>query len=151
VTEISDRRPATILVVEDNEDDIFALKLAFRRAGIEIPLQVVTDGQQALDYMSGVGSFGNRNAHPLPELIFLDLKLPFFTGHEILRWIRAQPAFAQLPVIVLSGSDESRDRKEAEANGATGYEVKPISREVLIHSLNAAPALARLLDDRREV
>jgi len=127
----------TVLLVEDNEDDVFALKRAFRKAEIDIPLQVVTDGQQALDYMAGAGRFGDRKAHPLPSLVFLDLKLPFFTGHEILRWIRQRSEFASLPVIILSGSDELRDHEQAQANGANGYLVKPISSQVLLETLRA--------------
>jgi len=138
--------PRTVLVVEDNEDDVFALKRAFRKANLPLPLQVVTDGQQALDYMSGAGRFRDRDAFPLPSLIFLDLKLPFFTGHEILRRIR--PSFPSLPVYILSGSDESRDREEAQANGANGYLVKPISAEVLVAILQGEPAFADLFEDR---
>jgi CheY-like chemotaxis protein len=121
---MKESRP-TVLLAEDNEDDVFALKWAFKRAQIANPLQVVTDGQQAIDYLSGKGQFADRERFPLPFLAFLDLKMPYMDGFEVLSWIKKQPEFESLAVIVLTSSDEERDHQRAYALGARSYLVKP--------------------------
>ncbi len=127
-----------LLLVEDNEDDVFAFQYALKKAGlINLELNVVTDGRQAIDYLSGSGQFSDRMRFPVPALVFLDLKLPFFNGHEILKWIREESDFRSLPVVILSGSDESRDHELAVANGATEYLVKPASSADLLQELKA--------------
>src|SRR5688500_7828657 len=115
----------TILLVDDNDDDLFALRRAVKKAGIANPQQVVTDGQQAIDYLAGAGRFADRGQFPLPFLVFLDLKMPFRGGFEVLGWIREQPALASMVVIVLTGSDETKDHQRAYALGARSYLVKP--------------------------
>lgn len=73
----------TLLIVEDNEDDLFIMKRAFKDAGIRNPIQIVEDGQTTVDYLEGRGKFRDRTTYPLPSVIFLDLKLPFKSGHEV--------------------------------------------------------------------
>jgi CheY-like chemotaxis protein len=126
-----------ILLVEDNEDDVFALKWAFGKAGVEGALQVVTDGRQALEYLAGEGPFQNRASYPLPSIIFLDLKLPYVTGHEILEWMHERPELRSIEVIVLSGSDENRDHERSTENGARAYLVKPPTPEDIRRVLDA--------------
>jgi DNA-binding response OmpR family regulator len=115
----------TILLVEDNEDDVFAMQRALRKAQVSHPLQVVNDGQKALDYLSGTGNYADRNYYPLPSLVFLDLKLPYIHGFEVLAWIREQAKLHGVMVIVLSSSDEESDRVRAQELGAHSYMVKP--------------------------
>jgi CheY-like chemotaxis protein len=115
----------TILLVDDNEDDLYALRRAVKKAGIANPQQVVTDGQQAIDYLAGAGRFADRVQFPLPFLIFLDLKMPLRGGFEVLTWIQEQPALASIVVVVLTGSDETKDHQQAYALGARSYLVKP--------------------------
>jgi CheY-like chemotaxis protein len=122
---------ATILLVEDNEDDVFAMQRAIKKSRVINPLQIVTDGQQAVDYLRGGGIYANRAQFPLPFLIFLDLKLPYFTGFEILQWIRTQPPLESIIVVVLTGSAESRDKDNAYTLGARSYLVKPPTVETL--------------------
>ena len=114
-----------ILLVEDNEDDAFFMQRALRDAGLERPIRHVEDGQQAIEYLSGNGRFGDRTQHPLPELVLLDLKLPFRSGHDVLNWIRAQPALKSLVVIVLTSSSEPVDINRAYQSGVNSYVVKP--------------------------
>ena len=114
-----------ILLVEDNEDDVFLMKRALKAARIANPLYVVEDGQQAVDYLSGTGKFARREEHPLPVLVFLDLKLPLKDGLEVLEWIRAQPRFENLVVLVLTSSSEPSDLRRAYGLGANSYLVKP--------------------------
>src|ERR1700679_3895436 len=91
-----------ILLVEDDPNDVFLMQRALKRAEITNPLQVATDGQQAIDYLSGTGKFSDRTQYPLPDLIFLDLKLPYKSGFDVLEWIRSQPALASTSVIILT-------------------------------------------------
>jgi CheY-like chemotaxis protein len=86
------RRP--ILLVDDNEDDVLLMKRALKDAGVQNPVFVAEDGQQAIDYLSGTGPYADRGSFPLPWIAFLDLKLPLKTGHEVLAWIR-QPYLSE--------------------------------------------------------
>lgn len=111
----------TVLLVEDNPDDIFLLKMACQRTGIPHELKVVTDGAMAIDYLSGAGSFADRTAHPLPDVVFLDIKLPKCDGHEVVRWIRSQPGLKNLPVVMLTVSSQKSDLERAYELGVTSY------------------------------
>jgi CheY-like chemotaxis protein len=121
----------TMLLVEDNEDDVFVFRRALKKAHFTNPLQVATDGQQAIDYLSGAGVYQDRMSYPLPFIAFLDLKLPYFSGFEILEWIRSRPEFNSLVVIVLTSSAEEKDYHRAYALGARSYLVKPPKSEML--------------------
>lgn len=122
----------TILLVEDGEDDVFIMKRALNQAGVMNPLQVVSDGQMALDYLAGTGDYSDRERFPLPFLVFLDLKLPYVHGFEVLSWVRSQEPLNSIVVIVLTSSDEPRDQQRAYALGARSYLVKPPKPEVLL-------------------
>jgi CheY-like chemotaxis protein len=115
----------TILLVEDNSDDVFFMRRAFKHARIEEPLHVLTDGQQALEYLLGNGRHSDRNKHPLPGLVLLDLKLPYKTGLEVLQEVRAIPALNPLPILVLTSSSERSDVLSACKLGANAFIVKP--------------------------
>ena len=134
--------PKTVLLVEDNEDDVFLMKRLFRKANINIPLNIVTDGRMAVDYLSGSGSFSNRTTFPIPDLIFLDLKLPFLQGFEVLTWIRNQPELNSIRVIVLSSSLEDQDRERA-STLRSPYLVKPPTPDILIDVLGLANTTGR--------
>lgn len=114
-----------ILLIEDNEDDVFIMQRALKEARLTNPLAIVTDGRQALDYLSGAGEYADRTRHPLPFIAFLDLKLPYFSGFEVLTWIRQRPEFNSLIVVVLTSSSEPKDYEKAYALGARSYLVKP--------------------------
>lgn len=115
----------TILLVEDSEDDVFLMKRALKAANISNPLQVVEDGEQAIAYLSGNGDYSDRDQHPLPAVVFLDLKLPIKSGLEVLPWIRQQDNLTDVPVVVLTSSSEPADLRRAYTLGATSYLVKP--------------------------
>jgi CheY-like chemotaxis protein len=121
------REKSTILVVEDERNDVFLLEYAFHAAGITHPLQVVEDGQEAVDYLAGAGKFADRVKYPLPCLVLLDIKLPRKSGLDVLRWIQKQPHFHMLLVIALSSSRDKNDVDEAYQLGARSYLVKPHS------------------------
>ena len=121
-----------ILLVDDNEDDVFLMERAVQAAGIKNPTFVVGDGNEAINYLSGLGKYGDRGQFPLPAVVFLDLKLPFKSGHEVLEWIRKQPQFATLVVVVLTSSNEPSDIRRCYASGANSYLVKPPTPEQLV-------------------
>jgi CheY-like chemotaxis protein len=121
-----------ILLVEDSEDDVFLMRRALREAGVTNPLTVVEDGQAAVDYLSGANLYADRAQYPLPALIFLDLKLPMKSGHDVLVWIRAQAGLETMVVVVLTSSDEPRDVSKSYQLGANSYVVKPPTAEKLL-------------------
>ncbi len=111
----------TVLIVEDNPDDVFVMKMACQRTGIPHLLRVVTDGAMALDYLSGIGEYADRTAHPLPDVVFLDIKMPKRDGHEVLKWIRSQARLKNLPVVMLTLSTQTSDVDRAYELGVTSY------------------------------
>lgn len=115
-----------MLLAEDNEDDLFLTQRVLKKAGVG-PAFHVGDGREAVAYLGGEGEFGDRTRHPLPDVVLLDLKMPGMTGHEVLEWIRAQPALRDLRVCVLTSSDEQRDRDRVAKAGVQGYFVKPLT------------------------
>ena len=121
----------TILLVEDDENDVFFMRNAFKEVGILNPLQVAVDGQAAMDYLSGKGGYADRERFPLPCLTLLDLKLPRVMGLAVLKWMREQPALKSLIVIILSSSRLGPDIERAYQLGANAYLVKPSSQPEL--------------------
>ena len=116
-----------ILLVDDDEDDIILTKRAFERMRIGNPLQVANNGEQAIEYLSGTGSFADRAKHPLPTLILLDVKMPRKGGHEVLEWLKAQPQLRRIPVVMLTSSKDPADVNRAYDHGVNSYLVKPLS------------------------
>lgn len=126
-----------VLYAEDEEDDSFFMERAFKEAGISNPLVVVTEGQSAIDYCSGSGRYEDRTAYPLPCLLLLDLNMPKKTGLEVLKWIRTQPNFCTLPVVVVTSSIQDADIHRAYIQGANAYLVKPSKPDELIVMVKA--------------
>jgi CheY-like chemotaxis protein len=127
---------AVILVAEDDDNDVFLIKRAFHQAQFDNPLQVVVNGEDAIAYLRGSPPFEDRDKHPAPALLLLDLKMPRKNGFEVLGWIRERPEFNSLPVVVLTSSQESADINRAYALGANSYLVKPASFLSLVDMIN---------------
>jgi DNA-binding response OmpR family regulator len=125
-----------ILLVEDDENDVFFFQRAASKAGLLNTIRVARDGQEAIDYLQGVGKFAERAQFPLPCLIMLDLKLPFVMGLDVLKWIRQQPSLAPI-VLILSSSREEADIATAYRLGAQGYLVKPAETDKLVDMVKA--------------
>ncbi len=123
---------SAILLVEDNEDDVFLMRHALNGAGVANPVFVVETGQQAVDYLSGVGPYRDRSQYPMPVVVFLDLKLPLMSGHEVLAWIRGQRQLESLVVVVLTSSNEPSDVRRSYSLGANSYLVKPLNARQVI-------------------
>jgi CheY-like chemotaxis protein len=124
---------AIILIAEDEEDYVLLLKRAFAEAKILNPIFSVSTGQATIAYLRGEAQYSNRDEYPLPDLLLLDLKLPCFSGMEILRWLRSQPGLSRLRVVVLTSSEQLKDVNEAYRLGANSFLMKPYDFEDLVH------------------
>ena len=125
-----------ILQVEDDPNDVVLLEHAMKEAQVENPIQVATDGQQAIDYLKGTGKFTDREKFPLPYVVLLDLNLPYVMGLEVLRWIRQQPG-AGLIVILLTASAADTDVATAYRLGANAFLTKPSQASKLVEMVKA--------------
>lgn len=115
----------TILVAEDSEGDAFVLRRAFEKAEIDANLRFVEDGQDAVDYLAGIGAFEDRKTNPMPKLLLLDLRMPRLSGFDVLGWLHKHPTLRRLPVAVFSSSNVDSDVDRAYDLGANSYIVKP--------------------------
>jgi CheY-like chemotaxis protein len=115
-----------ILLVEDNPDDVELTRIAFAEAGIDGRLAVVRDGAEALDYLFARGAYADRAGAPLPAIVLLDLNLPKLDGREVLQGIRGDDRTRNLPVVVLTTSDEPFDVEASYALGVNSYIRKPV-------------------------
>jgi two-component system response regulator len=116
----------TILLVEDNPDDLELAMRALRKSGHGEGIVVARDGVEALDYIFGTGAFAGRDTTVQPTVILLDLKLPRLGGHEVLDRLRKDKRTQLIPVVVLTSSDERDDIRGAYARGANSYIRKPV-------------------------
>jgi CheY-like chemotaxis protein len=128
----------SILIVEDTPDDVVLLKAAIRRAKLTNPIQVVTDGEAAVQYLCGKGCFADRAAYPVPGAILLDLKLPKLNGFDVLQWLKEHEEYRVIPVMVLSASEIERDVARAYQLGANCYLVKPGTLTELVELMELA-------------
>ena len=123
----------TILLVEDDPNDVFLIQRAFSKANLANTIQVMKDGEAAVQYLSGQEPYADRDRYPLPMLMLLDLKLPRRSGLEVLEWLKQQPKLKRLPVVVLTSSREHTDLNRAYDLGANSYLVKPVAFDSLLN------------------
>jgi CheY-like chemotaxis protein len=117
----------SILIAEDNLNDLLFVKYHFRREGILNPLRHVSDGGSVIKYLEGEGGFADRLEYPYPILLLLDLKMPGKSGFEVLEWLQHHPRHGHIPVIVLTGCRDTREVTKAYHLGAQTFLTKPIS------------------------
>lgn len=141
----------TILIVEDDPNDVMLVKRAFEKANVVNPIQVVDNGEDALDYLMGNGEYSNRRDHPLPVIILLDLKLPRRSGLEVLEWLRKQPNLKRIPVVILTSSTENRDINKAYDIGVNSYLIKPVEFKDLLELVRNLKLYWLLLNKHPEV
>ena len=130
----------SILLIEDDENDVVLIQRALRKGGIDIPIFVVRDGDEALRYFSGSGQDQDTAMNPLPTLVLLDLRLPKKSGLEVLEWLKSHERFALLPVVVFTNSTEGMDVKQAYALGANSYLKKPYTSAATTELLKTVSA-----------
>jgi len=124
----------TILLVEDDLNDIFLVKRAFKMAHIQNPLQVVTDGQEAIQYLRGEGKYADRRTYPLPKLIVMDIKMPRLSGFDVLEWVKGDcKPLRRIPIVIVSSSANPADINRAYELGANAYMVKPVEFRAVEH------------------
>lgn len=124
-----------LLLVEDNPDDAFIMRRVMRKTGLDLPMHVVNDGKEAVDFFREIAVANNPEEKPLPLVVFLDLKLPYLNGFEVLGLVRQDPVLRDLNVVILTSSAEERDGKRAEELGVTTYLVKPPKPEDLLKTI----------------
>ena len=117
-----------ILLAEDRENDIELLTRAFEKAGSPLPVRVVRDGQEAIDYLKNCGG-------RIPAILLLDLKMPRMSGFEVMEWVRQHPQFRQMVVVVFSVSDTPDDIRRAYLLGANSYLLKPVGFPELVEKV----------------
>jgi two-component system response regulator len=121
-----DYQPSNILIVEDEEAHAELTKRAIRKAGNANRIDIVPDGEQALDYLFNRGEYSNKTEYPLPGLVLLDIKLPGIDGIEVLKLIKEDPHLKKTPVIMLTTSEREEDVSEAYMHYANSYLTKPV-------------------------
>jgi CheY-like chemotaxis protein len=124
-------QPFTILHVEDDPNDVLLVNRAIQKINAGMVLRSVSDGDQALAYLSGADAFSNREEHPLPDLMLLDLKMPRKSGLEVLAWVRQQPMLKRMVVVIFTSSKHDQDLNRAYELGANSYLVKPVGFDAL--------------------
>jgi CheY-like chemotaxis protein len=124
-----------ILLVEDNPSDIELTRRAVAKSRIMNTLVVAEDGQEALDYLFGMGSFAGRDPSRLPAVVLLDIKLPGIDGIEVLRRIRANPATHRQPVVILTSSKEELDIASSYDLGVNSYIRKPVDFHQFVEAI----------------
>jgi CheY-like chemotaxis protein len=130
----------TILVADDDENEVLLLRPAFAKTDSLAALQFVTDGEEAMAYLKGEHPYSNRKLFPFPDLLLLDLKMPRMNGIEVLEAVRGHSLLKRLPVVVLTVSDRPKDIALALEAGANSVLTKPRSAKDLA-------SLARAVQD----
>lgn len=114
-----------LLLVEDSPDDVFFFRRAVDKSGVPAVAHLAVDGLKAIDYLLHQGQFADSKVFPIPEIVFLDLKLPHLNGFELLEWMRRHAECPPAPVVVLTSSNQPEDRERAIELGAVGFLTKP--------------------------
>jgi two-component system, response regulator len=122
----------TILLVEDNDDDAELTLRALTRAKVKNPLVRARDGEEALDYLFGRGKYAGRDVRELPAVTLLDINMPKISGLEVLKEIRVDERTRHLPVVVLTSSNEDKDRLTAYTHFANSYVIKPVDYDQFV-------------------
>lgn len=126
-----------VLLVEDDQDDIFHVKRILKSCGLVDSLTTVRDGSEAVDHLAACV----REDAALPDLIILDLNLPRMSGMEVLQWIRAEQRLRDVPVVILTGSREDGSLVELHRLGVLGYLVKPLTSQDFVRTVAGCVAL----------
>ncbi len=124
----------TILIVEDSDEDYEVTERALRDSNLANPLARCEDGQETFDYLYGEGQYANDNP-PKPGIILLDLNMPGIDGRKVLKKIKADARFKEIPVVVLTTSSDERDIEECYRMGANTYIAKPVDMDSFMQAI----------------
>jgi len=141
----------TILLVEDNEDDVALTLRAFNKINIKNNITVAGDGEEALDFIFCRGKFKERDPNDLPSVVLLDLKLPKVNGFEVLKAIRENEVTKYLPVVILTSSKEEQDVVNGYSLGANSYLRKPVDFEKFFEAVKTLGIFWLLLNETPSV
>ena len=122
----------TVLVCEDSEDDFHFVQHALRESKLDVRIQWVKDGSEAVEYLEGNGLYADRLLHPLPEVLLIDLKMRRMGGLALLEWLRGHPHNQVVPTVMLSSSSARSDVQTAYRLGANTYFQKPVELEKFV-------------------
>jgi len=120
------KREIQILMVEDTEEHGVLMKRALDKGKLKPRLSWIKDGKAALDFLHNRGAYADRKANPRPDLILLDLKLPKVSGLEILEHLKGDEKLKEIPVVILTVSDEGKDIIRSYQGGADSYFTKSV-------------------------
>jgi DNA-binding response OmpR family regulator len=138
------RERQTVLLVDDSENDMFLMRMAFERADFNVELTEAHNGDEAIAYLSGEGAFADRFTYPLPALMLLDLHLPHKDGFEVLAWARGRASLAGMSIVVMTASTRQEDVKRAFDLGASSYLVKPLDIDDLVKMVSCMEQWSRM-------
>ena len=146
---------ATLLLVEDDPNDVLLIQRAFLKANLPTRLELARDGEEAVAYLAACGDGVERDpqepARPMPLAILLDLKLPRKSGLEVLQWVRHDPRVKWLPVVVLTSSREETDLRRAYELGANSYLIKPVRFDALLDMMRTVDRYWVILNEQPAV
>lgn len=129
-------KPVEILLIEDDPSDIKLTLKALQKYSLANKVTILKDGEEALEFLFSEGRYEGRDNKNMPKVIFLDLKLPFVDGVEVLRRIKSDESTRRIPVVVVTSSRENRDIEECYKLGVNSYIVKPIDFEKFLESVS---------------
>ena len=125
-------KPVHILLVEDNEGDILLTHDAFEESKVKTEISVARNGKEALDFLFKRGTFANSRR---PDLILLDINIPIYNGHEVLKQIKGDVHLKKIPVIMLTTSSNRKDIDQAYDNHTNSYVEKPLNMEEFLAAI----------------
>ncbi len=129
---MQERQPVTILLVEDDDGHARLVEKNLRRGGLINQLVRVADGQEALDYVSRTAPYEDAHRYPFPSVVLLDVRMPRLDGFEVLAHMKSDPELMNIPVIMLTSTDNQAEINRAYEMGANGYVVKPVGVQSFI-------------------
>ncbi|NEU82836.1 response regulator [Nostoc sp. UIC 10630] len=124
-------QPYPVLLAEDNVADLIFIQRAIRKANVPFSLQVVSNGEEAVRYLLGEEQYADRKLYPFPALLISNMKMPRMNGLELLAWVKQQPNFQNLPVIVMSSSEDPDEMSQVITLGGSAYFVKTSCLDML--------------------
>lgn len=132
-TEMSQMRQRSILLVEDNQTNVLLIRRAIGKVERNIQIQAVENGEAAVHYLQAKRT--QSSSEVMPDLVLTDIKMPRMNGMELLAWIKQQPEWANLPVVILSSSGDPEEIDQAMELGATSYIIRPGSTSELVEAM----------------